>query len=79
MAAVPSLVKPVIGDFVNQMNGTRRAGRGAEPMRHIRLSATFTAGVALAAAAVTPSFADPPGLPHTKVARGPRSARRPSA
>ncbi|WP_409467896.1 hypothetical protein [Streptomyces sp. HC307] len=48
-------------------------------MRHIRLLATFTAGVALAAAAVAPSFADPPGLPHTKVATGPRPARRPPA
>ncbi|WP_331737602.1 S8 family serine peptidase [Streptomyces sp. NBC_00019] len=37
-------------------------------MRHIRLLATFTAGVALAAAAVTPSFADPPGLPHARAA-----------
>ncbi|MFE7403445.1 helix-turn-helix transcriptional regulator [Streptomyces sp. NPDC057557] len=39
-------------------------------MRHIRLSATFTAGVALAAAAVTPSSAGPPGPSHTTVAAG---------
>ncbi|MGP4012958.1 S8 family serine peptidase [Streptomyces sp. 4N124] len=39
-------------------------------MRHIRLLATFTAGVALAATAVTPSSADTAGPPPTKVATG---------
>ncbi|MFF4355114.1 hypothetical protein [Streptomyces sp. NPDC001530] len=39
-------------------------------MRHIRLLATLTAGVALAAAAVTPSFADPPGPRQTMAATG---------
>ncbi|MFI6063375.1 S8 family serine peptidase [Streptomyces sp. NPDC051286] len=39
-------------------------------MRHTRLLATFTAGVALTAAAVTPSFAGPPGPSHTTVAAG---------
>ncbi|PWI15284.1 peptidase S8 [Streptomyces sp. Act143] len=34
-------------------------------MRHIRLLATFTTGVALAAAAITPSFADQPTPPHS--------------
>jgi len=39
------------------MSATQRAGSDTEPMRHIRLLATLTAGVALTAPAVTPSFA----------------------
>ncbi|MFJ3672514.1 S8 family serine peptidase [Streptomyces sp. NPDC090106] len=40
-------------------------------MRHTRLLATFAAGVALAATAVAPSFADPPtSSPHTSTAAG---------
>lgn len=63
-------------DSVAQVNGTQRAGRGTEPMRHIRLLATFTAVVALAAAAVTPSFAGGRRTPRWRPR--PWGARRPS-
>jgi len=43
-------------------------------MRHIRLWATLTAGTALAAAAVTPSFADPAEPPQTSAATRPAAA-----
>src|SRR5690349_21837256 len=66
---VTPAVRP--SDSVAQTNSTQRAGRGTDPMRHIRLMATLTAGIALAATAAIPSYADPTEPQHTTAAARP--------